>query len=134
MSGQGLLGEQGLLRPLIAQFVERALDAEMSDHLSQEAQAGKSGNKRNGQQSKQIRTQMGELEINYSRDRKGTFESVTVGKRQHELAVGFDQQILELYSMSNSVSDIRLHLERMYGAQMSESRISNVINSTWDVV
>lgn len=134
MSGKGLLGEDGLLRPLIARFVEAALDSELSDHLEQEQKVGKTGNKRNGRQNKQIRTQAGELEITYNRDRKGTFEPITVGKRQHELASGFDEQILELYAMSNSVSDIRLHIERMYGAQMSESRISGVINSTWEVV
>ena len=59
---------------------------------------------------------------------------MTVGKRQHELSVGFDGQILELYAMSNSLSDIRLHLEKMYGARMSESRISSVINATWEDV
>ena len=36
--------------------------------------------------------------------------------------------------MSNSASDIRLHLEKMYGAQMSESRISAVVNSVWTQV
>ena len=36
--------------------------------------------------------------------------------------------------MSNSIADIRLHLEKMYGAQMSDSRISNVINSVWEEV
>ena len=135
MAGKGLLGEEGLLKPLIAKFVESALDAELSAHIKEESkQPDYQGNKRNGKRSKHIRSQAGELEITYSRDRAGTFEPVTVGKRQHEMAVGFDQQILELYAMSNSLSDIRLHLEKMYGAQMSEARISNVINATWDVV
>lgn len=135
MSGKGLLGEEGLLKPLIAQFVEAALDAELSHHISEESQHPQhKTNKRNGKRSKQIRSEAGEVEIKYSRDRSGTFEPVTVGKRQHEMAVGFDSQILELYAMSNSLSDIRLHLEKMYGASMSESRISDVINATWDVV
>lgn len=134
MSGQDLLGEGGLLRPLIARFVESALDAEMSDHLHQESLSGKTGNKRNGEQSKELRTPAGNVRVKYSRDRKGSFEPVVVKKRQHELGTGFDAQILELYAMSNSMSDIRLHLERMYGVQMSESRISEVVNSTWEVV
>lgn len=135
MKGKGLLGESGLLKPLIAQFVEAALDAELTAHLAEEAESEPSApNKRNGQRSKQLRTQAGEVGINYSRDRQGTFEPVTVGKRQYEMAAGFDGQILELYAMSNSLSDIRLHLENMYGAQMSESRISHVINSTWELV
>lgn len=135
MEGKGLLGESGLLKPLIARFVESALNAEMDSHLASESGIPDSKpNKRNGKQSKKIRSEAGETRIEYSRDRNGTFEPVTVGKRQHELAVGFDAQILELYAMSNSLSDIRLHLEKMYGAQMSETRISGVINATWDDV
>lgn len=87
-----------------------------------------------GKRSKKVRSEAGELEITYNRDRQGSFEPITVGKRQHELAVGFDKQILERYAMSNSLIDIRLHLENMYGASMSEARISGVINATWDLV
>lgn len=135
IEGKGLLGKEGLLKPLIAKFVESALDAELSHHLEEESKDPLlKPNKRNGQRSKKLRSESGEIEINYSRDRTGTFEPVTVKKRQHELAVGFDEQILELYAMSNSLSDIRLHLKKMYGAQMSESRISNVINTVWDDV
>ena len=36
--------------------------------------------------------------------------------------------------MSNSAADIRLHLDKMYGVQMSESRISGVVNSVWEKV
>lgn len=133
IQGKGLTGEEGLLKPLIANFIEGALAAEMDDHLA-ESKAQGIENKRNGQQSKQVRSESGEIEINYSRDRRGSFEPITVKKRQHELGLGFDNQILELYAMSNSVSDIRLHLDRMYGAEMSDSRISAVINQTWDRV
>ncbi len=133
ISGKGLTGEEGLLKPLIANFVEGALAAEMDDHLGQERAAG-IANKRNGQQTKSMRSESGPIEISYSRDRNGTFEPITVKKRQQELGLGFDNQILELYAMSNSINDIRIHLERMYGVEMSESRISNVINQTWDRV
>ena len=135
MSGKGLFGEEGLLKPLIARFVETALDAELSHHISESSESqDKVPNKRNGRRSKKIRSEVGEMEINYSRDRQGSFEPITVGKRQHELNTGFDKQILELYAMSNSLSDIRLHLEKMYGAKMSEARISEVVNRTWDLV
>lgn len=133
IAGKGLTGDDGLLKPLIQNFIEGALSAELKDHLETEQSEGVD-NKRNGQQSKQVRSQSGELRINYSRDRNGTFYPITVKKRQHELGLGFDNQILELYAMSNSVNDIRIHLERMYGVEMSESRISNVINTTWDRV
>jgi len=135
MSGKGLIGEEGLLKPLIANFVETALDAELDHHLKEENnQLDAKPNKRNGQLSKKLKTPAGEVSIKYSRDRTGTFEPVTVGKRQRELSTGFDTQILELYAMSNSIADIKMHLDRMYGAQMSESRISEVVNSVWDQV
>ena len=133
ISGKPLTGESGLLKPLIADFVQGALDEEMQDHLNNERAEGQD-NRRNGRQSKTIRSESGELDIEYSRDRKGTFEPVTVKKRQHQLGLGFDHQILELYAMSNSIADIRTHLIRMYGVEMSEGRISEVIGSTWERV
>jgi putative transposase len=133
MRGQALTGEHGLLKPLIADFIQGALDAELEVHLD-ESRAQGEANRRNGKVGKVVRTESGEVPIEYGRDRQGTFEPITVKKRDRQMGLGFDQQILELYAMSNSVADIRLHLERMYGAEMSESRISMVINSTWDRV
>lgn len=133
MAGAPLTGENGLLKPLIADFVQGALDAELDDHIREEQALG-IANKRNGKQSKAIRSESGTTRIEYSRDRNGTFEPLTVKKREHQLFTGFDNQILELYAMSNSIADIKMHLEKMYGAEMSEARISNVINSTWERV
>lgn len=133
IEGKTLTGESGLLQPLIADFVQGALDAEMQDHLNKERSEGIS-NRRNGKQNKTIRSESGEIEIAYDRDRNSTFDPITVKKRQHQLGVGFDNQILELYAMSNSLADIRTHLEKMYGVQMSEGRISEVVNVTWDRV
>jgi len=102
MQGKGLLSSEGLLKPLIARFVESAMDAELSHHLEEESKNPLAKpNKRNGKRSKKLRSESGELEINYSRDRTGTFEPVTVKKRQHELAIGFNDQILELYAMES---------------------------------
>ncbi|MDB4285740.1 IS256 family transposase [bacterium] len=133
INGDTLTGESGLLKPLIADYVQGALDAELQDHLNEERSGGLP-NRRNGKQTKAIRTESGEVQIEYDRDRTGSFEPITVKKRQHQLGLGFDNQILELYAMSNSIAEIRTHLERMYGAEMSESRISSVINATWDRV
>ena len=130
ISGKPLTGESGLLKPLIADFVQGALDAELEDHLEQERSQGIK-NRRNGKLSKTLLSDSGEVEITYDRDRNGTFEPVTVKKRERQLGLGFDHQILELYAMSNSIADIRLHLERMYGVSMSEGRISEVIGATW---
>ncbi len=84
IAGNRLTGEGGLLMPLIANFIEGTLSAELEDHLLSDKSKGLS-NKRNGQQSKQVRSESGEIAVNYSGDRNGTFEPVTVRKRQHDL-------------------------------------------------
>ncbi|MEL6717317.1 MAG: transposase, partial [Bacteroidota bacterium] len=62
MEGKGLLGESGLLKPLIARFVEKALDAELTHHLQEESTNEHAlPNKRNGNRSKKIRTESGEI-------------------------------------------------------------------------
>lgn len=38
MAGKGFLGSEGLLKPLIAQFVEVALDAELTHHIEIESE------------------------------------------------------------------------------------------------
>jgi hypothetical protein len=41
MRGEGLTGENGLLKPLIANFVQGALASELDDHLAQEKEVQK---------------------------------------------------------------------------------------------
>jgi putative transposase len=60
IEGKALMGEGGLLKPLIAKFVESALDAELSYHLEEEAK-GKPDrpNKKNGLRQKKLRSEAG---------------------------------------------------------------------------
>jgi len=70
---KGLRGEGGLPKPLIANFIEGALSAELKEHLDEEKAKGLA-NKRNGHQSRPLRSESGDLEINYSRDRNVHWE------------------------------------------------------------
>lgn len=133
MRGEDLMGDKGLLKPLIKDFVEGALDAELADHIKKTKEEGEN-NRVNGPASKTIRSIAGPVDLNYHRDRSGSFEPITVKKRQHQLALGFDTQILELYAMGNSLQNIARHLKKMYGAEMSTARLSEVINATWERV
>ncbi|PNE39904.1 hypothetical protein AOB60_02005 [Streptomyces noursei] len=76
-SGVPLGGQGGLLQQMMKQVIERALQAEMSDHLGYEAgdPAGRGGgNHRNGLHGKTVTTTVGPVEIDVPRDRKGAFE------------------------------------------------------------
>ena len=130
-TGQPLFGEGGVLKRLVKHLVESSLEGELDAHL-QEQRAAEISNKRNGRgRKKKVRTGVGEIEIETSRDRRGDFAPQTVSKWQREVGAGFQDQILELYAMGNSVADIRMHLAKMYGAQLSSGAISAVTDRVW---
>ena len=92
---EDLTGEDGLFKQLKKALIERALGAELSEHLGYEKgdPAGRgSGNSRNGTSSKTLLTEDGEVEISVPRDRAGTFEPQLVAKGQTRFD-GFDNKI-----------------------------------------
>src|SRR5258705_11933261 len=75
-TAEEIAGPDGLLGQLTRRLLNRALEAELSEHLGYEpAQAppGGVGNARNGKPSKTILTDQGPLRIRSPRDRNGTF-------------------------------------------------------------
>ena len=84
-SPEDLLGEEGLFKELKKRLLERALGAELSEHLGYEKgdPAGRgSGNSRNGYSSKTVVGDDGAVEIAVPRDRQGSFEPQIVAKGQ----------------------------------------------------
>ena len=74
---EDLIGENGLLKLLTKKLVERALQAEMAEHLGHakhESVANPAGNTRNGTSRKTLKGDFGELPIEIPRDRHGSFE------------------------------------------------------------
>jgi len=133
---EDLIGENGLLKQLTKLLVERALDAEMTEHLGHDkhgAVANSGGNTRNGRSRKTLKGDFGELPIEIPRDRQGSFEPQLIPKHQARWA-GFDDKILSLYSRGMTVREIQAHLEEMYGAEISPSLISSVTDAVIEEV
>ncbi|GAB2722720.1 hypothetical protein GCM10010442_49960 [Kitasatospora kifunensis] len=133
-SGAALLGEGGLLTEITRAVLERALEAEMTGHLGYEKHdpAGRgSGNSRNGTSAKTVLTDVGAVTVAVPRDRNGDFEPQLVPKNARRLA-GFNDRILSLYARGMSVRDIRSHLARIYGVEVSPDLISKVTDAVVD--
>ena len=131
-----LTGPDGLLKRLTGALVERALQAEMTDHLGYEPGAPEgqgSGNSRNGAGKKTLRTDQGEVTVEVPRDRNGTFEPKLVKKHQRSFK-GFDDKILSMYARGMSVRDIQAHLAEIYGTEISPDFISRVTDAVVDEV
>lgn len=133
---EDLIGEEGLLKHLTKLVVERALEAEMTDHLGHSKNgpvANQAGNTRNGKSKKTLKGEFGELPIEVPRDRHGSFEPQLIPKHQTRWA-GFDDKILSLYARGMTVREIQAHLEEMYGTEVSPSLISSVTDAVVDEV
>ena len=133
---EDLIGENGLLKQLTKLLVERALDAEMTEHLGHgkhEPVANPAGNTRNGRSRKTLKGEFGALPVDIPRDRHGSFEPQLIPKHQTRWA-GFDDKILSLYARGMTVREIQAHLEEMYGAEVSPSLISSITDAVVDEV
>ena len=133
---EDLIGENGLLKQLTKMLVERALDAEMAEHLGHgknEPVTNMSGNARNGKSKKTLKGEFGELPIEIPRDRQGSFEPQLIPKHQTRWS-GFDDKILSLYARGMTVREIQSHLEEMYGTEVSPTLISSVTDAVMDEV
>jgi len=133
---EDLTGDDGLFRRLKKALIERALGAELTDHLgyAKGDPAGRgSGNSRNGVSAKTVLTDDGEVQIEVPRDRAGTFEPQLIGKGQTRFD-GFDDKIISLYARGMTVREIQGHLAELYGTEVSPDLISKVTDAVLDEV
>lgn len=129
-SGSPLLGTDGVFTPLLKEFLEAALEAEMAEHL----EADEDSNRRNGHGRKRVKSHLGTLEIAPPRDREGTFQPEIIPKRSNVLSSDLDEVILFLYSQGSSYQDISAQMQKIYGVEVSESTIARVTDKVWPLV
>jgi putative transposase len=131
-----IVGPGGLLADLTRRLVERAMSAELTEHLGYERHQeppGGAGNTRNGSMPKTLATEHGPVRIKTPRDRNGTFEPQLVRKGQRRFE-GFDDKILALYARGLSTRDIEAHLAEIYGVKVGRDLISRVTDAVMDDV
>ena len=133
---EDLIGENGLLKQLTKQLLERAMAAELTEHVGYEkhdASGNNSGNSRNGKSAKTLTGTFGELTLETPRDRNGTFEPQIIEKHQTRFT-GFDANILSLYARGLSTREIQEHLKEIYQVEVTAALISSVTNEVLEEV
>jgi putative transposase len=131
-----IVGPGGVLAQLTKRLVERAMSAELTEHLGYELHQeppGGTGNTRNGSTAKTLATEHGPVRIETPRDRKGSFEPQIVRKGQRRFQC-FDDKILALYSRGLSTRDIEAHLAEIYGVKVGRDLISRVTDAVMEDV
>jgi putative transposase len=133
---EDLVGENGLLKELTKRLLERAMSAEMTEHVGYEkhdATGDNTGNSRNGTSAKTLKGSFGTMPIEVPRDRNGTFEPQIIEKHQTRFT-GFDDNIISLYARGLSTREIQQNLEEIYHVEVSAGLISNVTNEVIEEV
>lgn len=133
---EDVLGENGLLKQLTKAVLERALQAEMTEHLGYEKNSpagNNSGNSRNGKSKKTLKGDFGHLPLDLPRDRNASFEPQIVAKGQTRFE-GFDDKILSLYARGMTTREIQQHLLEIYQVEVSPGLISNVTEAVLEEV
>jgi transposase-like protein len=111
---------------ILKEVIQTASQEELTAHLGYDKyQESDIKNYRNGYNDKTLKSKYGNIKVSIPRDRNGTFEPKLVKKREVILN-GSEDLILSLYSKGMSVQDIQLHLDDLYGYELSTQTISNI--------
>ena len=116
---------------LFKEGINQMLKAEMTDHLGYEKHSKEgenSGNSRNGDYTKTLKTNLGEITVTIPRDRNGEFDPKVVPKYESRLSDEIAQVIIGLYSRGMSTTDIQEQIEQIYGVQVDSTSVSNITN------
>jgi putative transposase len=111
---------------ILKEVIQTASQEELTAHLGyKKHQESVNSNYRNGYNEKTIKSKYGNIDVAIPRDRDSSFEPQLIKKRE-VLLDGSEDLILSLYSKGMSVRDIQLHLDDLYGYELSEQTISNI--------
>jgi len=129
-AGQSMTGKDGVLGPLIKQLTEAALEAEIDSHLAEDVLP----NRKNGKSRKRLKTSEGRIDLRTPRDRAGTFEPQIIKKHQTSVSDEIERKILSMYGRGLSYSDIREHVEEIYGIAVSNGALNTITDKIVDRV
>jgi len=131
-ASEGINSEEDMaqaMKMIRKSFYEKALNAELDDHLGYEKHStNESSNSRNGHSSKTVYSESGSLEVDTPRDRQSSFEPQAIKKRQTRLP-SMDSKITYLYAKGLSTREITETLEELYDTEVSPTLISNVTDA-----
>jgi len=113
---------------LTKRYYETIAKAEMREHLGydyQEKSSTRRENSRNGFNTKKIKGEFGEIQVDIPRDRNGEFEPQILKKRETKPGI-FSKNIISMYARGMSTREIEEHVHELYGVDISPQFVSRV--------
>lgn len=106
--------------------MRKKLGYEKSERVSENSDNSVSKNYRNGYSKKNVKTQLGEVEVKIPRDRNGEYEPQIIGKYRRN-ADGMEERILALYACGMSQRDISEQIKNLYDVEISDGLVSKIV-------
>jgi transposase-like protein len=116
------------LKESFKDVLQEILEAEMDTTLGysrDEASSKTTDNSRNGYTKKTVRSELGPVELNIPRDRKGEFEPKIVPKYKRDVS-GIEEKVISLYARGLSTRDIHEQIKDLYGVEISAEMVSKI--------
>jgi transposase-like protein len=129
----GLESLENEFKSMLNEVLQETAKEELTSHLGYEKnQPSDNTNSRNGYNKKKINSKYGQVNLEIPRDRDSSFEPQLVKKRE-TIIEGSEDLIVSLYAKGMSVRDIQLHLDDLYGYELSTETISNMTNKVLEL-
>jgi transposase-like protein len=117
------------IKSMFADVLNEVLQCEIEESLGydkhERIESEEPRNYRNGVTKRKIKTQLGEVEIEVPRDRKGEYEPQIIEKYQRS-ADGLEEKILSLYAHGMSTRDIQEQIKDLYDIEISSELVSKI--------
>lgn len=124
-TGEIMTSIKGLFADVLNEVLQCELEEAIGYNKHARTEGGENRNYRNGSTKRTLKTQLGEVEINVPRDRKGEYEPQIIEKYQRN-ADGLDERILSLYSHGMSTRDIQEEIKNLYDVEISSELVSKI--------
>lgn len=119
---------QDAIKDIFGPMFEAMLQGEMDSHLGYESNdhgPKTTENRRNGYNSKTLKSTYGDIPIEVPRDRDASFEPQVIPKRTRDVS-GIEDKVLSMYARGMSQRDIADTVEDIYGFEISHDTISAI--------
>ena len=118
------------MKEMFRDVLQETLESEMDTQLGYDKydiSEKQTKNSRNGYSKKNIKSELGTVELSIPRDRKGEFEPKIVPKYQRNVT-GIEDKILALYAAGMTTRDISEQVKNLYDVEISAEMVSNITN------
>ena len=119
---------QDAIKDIFGPMFEAMLQGEMDSHLGYESNdhgPKTTENRRNGYNSKTLKSTYGDIPVEVPRDRDASFEPQVIPKRTRDVS-GIEDKVLSMYARGMSQRDIADTVEDIYGVEISHDTISAI--------